>query len=494
MPRTFFEKQSPSSLRKDIIALNQLFKTKKFLEQQSIEDLIEYKELINSYIQDPYFSNLRPAIKQILRRIIAQIDERMHLLNSVQDDIEEFDLSECYIQIPSPDEIAQMHHMPAGGKEDQQARIMHMTQALKNYHSLPIMTNTQGSVPERWSQLFGEITKGNRPAAFHLLDQIPETDIILQSLLAIHPRDYLKQLIDYSIQASKRGVKEINSDIVITPETFRVLITDLATTLLNPSKIIFSFGLPTHHAFSNEGSGFCLINKTAVLMKFWETVHEEPVHYVIIGTDVNRDNGLCQILCQTASHMNICHIDIFDSRVYPGQDHSYINQEFNSMGTEVGEKIKCWNHNNLEYYAVDLSLTSRKKIDLHPALQFALTKLKEQIAQAKTHHHKVALLLPTGWDSHEDETAPCGKWVNDRMMSQSEASKTRFNDGDLTFFYEQIFELYNENKEHITGIYWGLEGGYDRAMYERQINILAQLIGTHLIQQNSQASSSRMSY
>ncbi|KTD42432.1 acetylpolyamine aminohydrolase [Legionella quateirensis] len=494
MPRMFFNKQSPGSLRTELLSLNRLFKNKKFLEMQTIERLIEYKELMTSYIQNPHLASLKHDIKIIPERIFRQIDERIRFLNSVQDDIPDFDLSECYVQIPSHDEIDQMHHMPAGGTEDQQTRIMHMTQALDNYHSLPIITNNQDTVPEHWSRLFGEITIGDRLSAFHLLDEIPETDIILQSLLAVHPKEYLKKLIDYSIQASKRGVKELNSDIVITPETFRVLITDLATTLLNPSKVIFSFGLPTHHAFSDEGSGFCLINKTAVLMRFWETLHEEPVHYIIVGSDVNRDNGLCQILYQTASHMNICHIDIFDSRVYPGQDHSYIAQEFNSAGTAVGEKIKCWKHNNLEYYAVDLSLTSRKKIDLHPALRFALTQVKDQIAQAKIHHHKIALLLPTGWDSHEDETAPCGKWVNDRMMSQSEASKTRFNDGDLTFFYEQIFQLYNENKELIAGIYWGLEGGYDRAMYERQITIMAELIGTHLVHQTSKASSSSMSY
>ncbi|KTD35355.1 acetylpolyamine aminohydrolase [Legionella moravica] len=494
MPRTFFEKHSPSNLRSELLALNRLFKGNKFLSIQTIESLNEYKTLVSTYIQSPNYSKLKPYIQRVANNILNKINERIYALSSIEDDKELYDLSECYIQIPSHNALAQMHHMPAGSTEDQQTRLMHMSQILSNCHSLPVITSDHNNLPEYWSQLFREIGAGNRLTAFHALNQIPADDIILRSLLAVHSNEYVQQLIDYSIQALENGVKEINSDIVITPGTFEVLITDLATTLLNPSKMIFSFGLPTHHAFHDEGSGFCLINKTAVLMKYWETVHAEPLHYIIVGTDVNRDNGLCDIIRQTSSHMNICHIDVFDSRVYPGQNHLDINKEFNLTGTEVGEQIKYWKHNNLDYYAVDLSLTFRKKISLHPALQFALAKIKEQIAQAKTHHHHIALLLPTGWDSHEDETAPCGKWVNERMMSLSEASKTRFNDGDLTYFYEQIFQLYNKNRELIKGIYWGLEGGYDRAMYERQVSLLTQIITAHLPHQASSSSSAGMSY
>ncbi|MGL5741290.1 MAG: hypothetical protein ACRCXC_01425 [Legionella sp.] len=130
-----------------------------------------------------------------------------------------------------------------------------------------------------------------------------------------------------------------------------------------------------------------------------------------------------------------------------------------------------------------MSVTTRKPGLVHPDLVFALEKIKEQIESGKVSHQKIALFLPTGWDSHEEETAYCGKYVDGKFMSALEARKTRFNEEDLIYFYESIFELYQENKEHIEHIYWGLEGGYDRKMYEQQIKSLMSLIVEHLVHQ-----------
>lgn len=95
------------------------------------------------------------------------------------------------------------------------------------------------------------------------------------------------------------------------------------------------------------------------------------------------------------------------------------------------------------------------------------------------------IFLPTGWDSHEDETAYCGKYITNRMMSKLEAQKQRFSDADMTRFYEKIFALYQDNKKSIAGIYWGLEGGYHRPMYEKQITLLMNLMLNTLINEDT---------
>ncbi len=492
MPRKFFSAaRNKATLEQDIQTHIALFKTLAPEDPAYITQLHAIQRSLTALTRLSEYISIKPTIKRAVTLNLRKIEREIQLFEALEDDVECIDVPECYIQIPSSNDIAYMVSMPAGADEDQKQRIMHMTEQLQAHpSSIPIISTSETTLPDYWQNVFKAINAGQHKTALLIFSQIPAEDSILQALLAVHPQDYLKELITYSIQALKTGIKKLNADIILTPKTFEVLIKDLATTLFNPAKICFSFGLPTHHAYSNTASGFCLINKTAVLMSHLESSSEESISYLVIGTDVNRDNGLCQILRSLASHLPICHIDVFDSRVYPKQRFSDISDEFNSPGTDVGQKIRCWQQDNFKYYAVDLSQTPRRSPGIHPALNFALQKINEQIEKVQSTGQKIMLLLPTGWDSHEDETAFCGKVINDRRMSPSEAQKTRFNDSDLSFFYEQLCQIYNKNKDHIAGIYWGLEGGYDRKMYERQIQLMQGVISDSLVLESLQTSSS----
>jgi acetoin utilization deacetylase AcuC-like enzyme len=502
MPKKFFSTvQIKDKLENEIQACILIFENMDPEDPNLLVRTKANRELLFSFTQEDGYSNLKAAIKRTVKLYLERMADQIQTLeqlkngSQLEDDTLYTDVPACSIQIPSFDDILQMESMPAGADEDQRQRIMNMVKILENQHSTTPVRSTDGKIlPDYWQALFAAISMGDRKAALTLFEQFPAEDTTLRALLAVHPQGYLKELITYSIQALKTGITQLNSDIIITPKTFEVLIKDIATTLYNPAKICFSFGLPTHHAYNDMASGFCLINKTAVLMRYWESIHSEPLNYVIVGTDVNRDNGLCQILRQTASHLPVCHIDVFDSRVYPKQDFSDISDEFKTLGTDKGRGIRCWKKDNLEYFAFDLSKSTRKKVGLHPALDFALHKIREQLEESQFRGQKMVLLLPTGWDSHEDETAYCGKYINGRKMSQTEAHKTRFNDGDLTFFYQQLCALYNENKEDIAGIYWGLEGGYDRTMYERQIQLMLKTINTSLLPEESSAPSQRIHF
>ncbi|CAM2745868.1 acetylpolyamine aminohydolase [Legionella steigerwaltii] len=396
---------------------------------------------------------------------------------------------ECCIQIPSAKDIEQMHGMPAGADEDQFERLKHMTQAIVKIQSkdssLPVATTDVVKLPEHWNHLFAAMNKGDAKLALAIFAKFPEKDEILQALLAVHTSEYLQEIIMNCMQAQQKGWKQLNSDILITPRTFEVLIKDIAMTMFHSKKVHFSFGLPSHHAFADEGSGFCILNKTAILLKYMQSLNGKPLKHIIIGTDVNRDNGLCDVLMNLASDRDICHIDVFDSRVYPRQDAAYITKTFKKSGEDEGQKIQSWQQENLHYFAVDLSLTTRKPGSVHPALVFAIDKIEEQIKQAQKNDQQIALFLPTGWDSHEEETAYCGKYVDGYLMGTTEARKTRFNATDLTYFYESLFKLYQENKNDIVKMYWGLEGGYNQKMYERQIQLLMSLVLKDLVHQDT---------
>ncbi|BCA94828.1 acetylpolyamine amidohydrolase [Legionella antarctica] len=482
MNRKFFIEPSLSLLEKRILCCITNISSSNPEEIQTSSRLKDYLLELKNYTQDTEFANIGLGLKREALKLLQSLDDQM---NS--------EPSECFIQIPSEQHVEQMKGMPAGGIEDQNIRLIHMSNAIrkgqKKHSMLPVITTEDVSLPQVWEELFAAINKGCKKEAFALLKQISSQDRIFQPLLAVHPIDYLKKIISYSIDAQRTGLKKINADILITPHTFELLIKDIATTLMHPAKCYFSFGLPTHHAFSRESSGFCIFNKIAILIKNAELTHPNPLKHIIIGPDVNRDNGLSAVLRESFSCLDICHIDIFDSRVYPHQDHSFIEYEFQTQGKAEQQQIKSWHQNQMDYYAVDLKLTIRSSISIHPALLFSLGKIKENIVNAKRTGQKIVLYLATGWDSHENETAYCGKFINDRMMSQSEAGTTRFNDGDLSYFFEEILTLYSENKELIESIYWGLEGGYERRMYEKQIQLMLDTIDGQLLHEDINQSS-----
>ncbi|MFJ1268960.1 acetylpolyamine aminohydrolase [Legionella lytica] len=392
------------------------------------------------------------------------------------------------IQIPSPADIQQMHEMPAGAQEDQYQRLTNMAEIIQQiqsqHSSLPLINTDQITLPESWSKVFTAIKEGDKVAALRYLSQISVRDIVLQALLTTHSFTYLQRLVHDCIEARASGVLALDNDVVITPGAFEVLIKDLATTLSLGAKFHFSFGLPSHHAFKNEGSGFCILDKTEILIKYMALTNPN-LNFLVIGTDVNRDNGLGDDLITAGDQLSVCHVDIFDSRVYPRQDHSFIQKNLRFAGEQIKEGINRWRNGWAQYLAVDLRFTSRQNQELHPALAFAINQMEEQLAKAQKDKQQIMIFLPSGWDSHEDETAYCGKYIGNRMMSKLEAKKQRFSDADMTTFYEKIFDLYHEHKKLIAGVYWGLEGGYHRPMYEKQITLLMNQVIHKLVKEET---------
>lgn len=490
MPKHFFN-ASPDARVLAKLTLNQLKIIDKALKEeiQDRANLLKYEYQLMSLMIKKDYDLIGMGLRTHLINTLNQVKS---LLDALPDSHEE--APEVIVQIPSTEDMSNMSGMLAGIDEDQSIRLQNMTHILKSHASIPLTTTQNPFLSEAWHQLFHAIDNENYQTALERFKQIPQDDPVLRPLLQVHSIAYIKRLILASIQARRyNGIRRINMDVVVRPKTFEILIRDLATTLESASKLIFSFGLPTHHAYSDESSGFCLINKTAVLIKDAELTSSEPLKVIIVGIDVNRDDGLCDMLRSQLSQIDICHIDVFDSRVYPYDNKADIDREFNNPGLLIDDSVYRWEKNKMQYLAVDLSKAFREteSTGIHPALMFALSKVKEQIDEAIANHQKIAIYLPTGWDSHQNETADCSKLVDEeRRLSEEESAQCRFTSREFAFFNHHLLRLYRENKEHIHAMYWGLEGGYDQAMYSLQVDQLMESIENHLRMEAPQPSSS----
>lgn len=380
------------------------------------------------------------------------------------------------VQVPSDADISSMEGLPAGYDERQKARLNRIKNevlaALGGSQAKCIQTN-EPELLKNWSILFGKIKEGDAEAAIRAFNQLSDqNDIVYDSIIEIHTKAYLISLIELCAKNAPTKSKKtrtsdpehpedalaLSADIQLNNDTFEILLKDLATTLAHKSAVFLSFGLPSHHAYPDRGSGFCSLNKTAAIVCANDK-KQQISHHLVLGIDVNRDDGLSDIFSSRLHRKSIVHIDIFDSQVYPVQ--SFKDFEKNFTATKPG-KIDHGIKDNYHYFAIDLLKIQRdKENEIHPAIQFALEKLQEKIKEAKG--GKIYIYLPTGWDSHQKECAPCGKKIHDgesiRDLVGVETKKRRFNDADFNHLTRELLEIYNKHPQQVE-IYWGLEGGY----------------------------------
>jgi len=479
MRTKLFDRQERQLIRAQISSIEELTRS----DPENVAELAQAKSQLEQIISDAIPTDLLRYAKRVLTQLEDRLPQYEHNANNFS----------FAIILPSPTDITHMRGMPAGGQEDQAQRLEHMankvTDVQKQYNEHLILDTNQNQLETYWGDLFTAIKLSNEKTALELLEKIPGTDPILYAICLVHPTDYIKNIIKYCIQArnNPNNTLKLNSDIIFTPGTFEILVKDIATTLYCTANICLSFGLPTHHAFAAEGRGFCILNKTAVLIhQIDRTVYDQEQKVFVLGTDINRDNGLCDILMQGQQNTAVTHIDIFDSRVYPSEDANTIDKEYferhhKRYGEQFGEEfgkgeqdgpLCLWKSHNYDYFTYDLSkLPLQGTEEFNPSLVYALDMLQNHLQEAQESEQQIMIIMPTGWDSHEHETAPCGKSVSGRMMSPREASKRRFTDNDLNCFYDRLFTLTKEFNHCISEIYWGLEGGYDQTMYEQQIEV-----------------------
>lgn len=116
-----------------------------------------------------------------------------------------------------------------------------------------------------------------------------------KTILAVHDQDYLKKLEDQDMD--RKSTKAIG--LPLSPELVlreKILVggTLMATEYALEYGISMNIAGGTHHAFTNKGEGFCLLNDQAIAARFlqWE---KNLGNILIIDLDVHQGDGTAEI-------------------------------------------------------------------------------------------------------------------------------------------------------------------------------------------------------
>jgi acetoin utilization deacetylase AcuC-like enzyme len=349
-------------------------------------------------------------------------------------------------------------------------------------------------------------------------------DILALALIKTHSKEYITKVIHACCQAQEKntattiGIMPMDmteeeyknepscSDLVVTGATFEFIISELIASIENRHKIQLSINLPSHHATAEMGSGFCVFNSMAIISATDEMIaaqHGKEITKIIVGIDVNHDDGLSDIWWHDDSNHYYKHIDIFDSRVFPLYQDCNLTEHLaghlllatdekrktriETIYSEIPEQWIQYKLDGNNYTAVNLKYMQRMPYatpdnpnNIHPALIFTIAQIKTELTKSKSESRQAVIYIPMGWDSHVNEQAGCSGF---RKVKQSHSSyhkdriKSRFTHQDMEFFYRQIANLLiNPNyKDIIESVFFTLEGGYTKQVNDQQLQLFLNI-------------------
>ena len=456
------------------------------INQALVDSLSAIIQSIKEVSKDKLFDSLPEELKckmaLLVKQLFRDIDRIKQRISGPAQD------SKISCQIPSNEDLLAMEFLCAGAEDSQMHRLAKMAKTIQEQqcsfqvHETDLVATHCRVDKLSWLVICQAIRQHQPALAEAAFKLIPQDNPLLAALLKAHSREYLLYLIlkCSEIQADKS--EEIEPDVNCGHLTFEVLIRDLIATLEQRQDINLSFGLPTHHAYRDQPAGFCLINKVAVIIAYEQLVLDKPFKAVILGLDVNRDDGLNNILMAEQYEHPITHIDIYDSRVYPWHSVRDIDKQLGSEGRHQRGQV-TWKEKSKVYVSIDLAskCNLRKQSIYHPAILRSLDLLEKTLEESFQKEEKVIIFLPTGWDSHHQEKAPCGQCINNKyMLDEAESMQCRFTDEDLQYFNKQLLSLYQKYQSTVLHIYWQLEGGYTDAVNNQQIVNLIASLSEHL--------------
>lgn len=161
----------------------------------------------------------------------------------------------------------------------------------------------------------------NRLKKEGLLSQLPEltpdpTDP--ETVALVHEREY----IDSIKEACRRGVRSLDLDTYLCPNTYEVALLSVGGALaaveaVMEGKLKKVFALirpPGHHAEADRGMGFCIFNNVAVAAEVTRRKYKKE-RILIIDWDVHHGNGTQDIFYQDDG---VLYFSIHQSPAFPG--------------------------------------------------------------------------------------------------------------------------------------------------------------------------------
>ena len=117
----------------------------------------------------------------------------------------------------------------------------------------------------------------------------------LNDVLAVHSQEYVSKLINLQLDA--KAVRKIGfplSEELVKRELIIAQGTILGCKKALETKIAFNIAGGTHHAFSNSGEAFCLLNDQAIAAQYLLN-NKLASKILIVDLDVHQGNGTAEI-------------------------------------------------------------------------------------------------------------------------------------------------------------------------------------------------------
>jgi len=122
------------------------------------------------------------------------------------------------------------------------------------------------------------------------------TSIALESVLAVHSKDYLIRLKNLEITPREQRISGfVHSKQLIERELTIMEGTRKAAEIALETGLGFNIAGGTHHAFYDRGEGFCLLNDQVIAAK-WLLQNKSIKRILIIDLDVHQGNGTASLL------------------------------------------------------------------------------------------------------------------------------------------------------------------------------------------------------
>jgi acetoin utilization deacetylase AcuC-like enzyme len=194
--------------------------------------------------------------------------------------------------------------------------------AWSDTYSLPLPEGHRFPM-SKYALLYRQLKQEQHTLGVHFTEPRKAT---MQDVLRVHDPDYVKRMTH--LELTEKEMRAIG--FPLTPELVeREFI--LVQGTIDCAKHALKYGLAlniaggTHHAFSNRGEGFCLLNDHAVAAGYL-LHHQLASRILIVDLDVHQGNGTAEIFRHTA--------EVFTLSIH-GKDNYPLRKEMSDMDIEL---------------------------------------------------------------------------------------------------------------------------------------------------------------
>jgi acetoin utilization deacetylase AcuC-like enzyme len=150
-------------------------------------------------------------------------------------------------------------------------------------------------------------------------------------VLSIHNQDYLKNLLELNLdRRAQRKTGFVHSEQLILREQIIMEGTRKCAEYALENGVSMNIAGGTHHAFTNRGEGFCLLNDQAIAAK-WLLDTKKASKILIIDLDVHQGNGTAEIFKDTP--------EVFTFSMH-GENNYPLKKEKSDLDVNLSDGIK----------------------------------------------------------------------------------------------------------------------------------------------------------